>query len=76
MTSLIFVTGIPPETGSHPTLLGSDALQLLEKKKKDFCLDMVTVADLEGVRVVRLNPPLAPNYFNFMGKFMKNQVKC
>ena len=34
------------------------------------------VADLEGVRVVRLNPPLGPNYFNFMGKFMTNQVKC
>ena len=32
-----------------------------------------SVADLEGVS---LNPPLAPNYFNFMGKFMKNQVKC
>ena len=29
-----------------------------------------SVADLEGVRVVRLNPPLGPNYFNFMGKFM------
>ena len=29
------------------------------------------VADLEGVRVVRLNPPLEPNYFNFIGKFMK-----
>ena len=35
-----------------------------------------TVADLEGVRVVRLNPPLGPNYFSFMGKFMKDQVKC
>ena len=34
------------------------------------------VADLEGVRGVRLNPPLGPNYFNFMGKFMKNQAKC
>ena len=34
------------------------------------------VADLVGVRVVRLNPPLGPNYFNFMAKFLKNQVKC
>ena len=33
------------------------------------------VADLEGVRVVRLNPPLGPNYFNFMGKFIQNKVK-
>ena len=32
-----------------------------------------SVADLVGVRVVRLNPPpLEPNYFNFMGKFTKN----
>ena len=31
---------------------------------------------LEGVRVVRLNPPLGPHYFYFMWKFMKNQVKC
>ena len=23
-----------------------------------------------------LEPPLGPNYFNFMGKFMKNQAKC
>ena len=30
------------------------------------------VEDLEGVRVDRLNPPLEPNYFTFMGKFMKN----
>ena len=28
----------------------------------------LSVADLEGVRVVRMEP----NYFNFMGKFMKN----
>ena len=35
---------------------------------------MDTVADLEGVQVVRLNPPLGPNYFSFMGKFMNNQV--
>ena len=42
-----------------------------------FCLKiMFPVADLEGVRVVRLNPPLEANYFNFMGKCMKNQVKC
>ena len=34
------------------------------------------VVDLEGVRVGRLNPLLRPNYFNFMGKFMKNQVEC
>ena len=27
------------------------------------------VVDLEGVRVVRLNPTLEPNYFNFMGKY-------
>ena len=33
-----------------------------------------TVADLEGVRGVRLNPPLQANYFNFMGKFKENQV--
>ena len=31
--------------------------------------------DLEGVQVVRLNPPFEPIYFNFMGKFMKNQIK-
>ena len=29
-----------------------------------------------GVRVVRLNPTLGPNYFIFMGKCMTNQVKC
>ena len=34
------------------------------------------VTDLEGVRVVRSNPFLGPNYFNCMGKFMKNPVKC
>ena len=28
-----------------------------------------SVADLEGVRVVRLNPPLGPNYFNFIRKW-------
>ena len=33
-------------------------------------------ADLAGVQVIRLNQPLGPNFFNFMGKFMKNQVKC
>ena len=35
-----------------------------------------SVADLEVVRVVRLNPPLGPNHFNFIEKFMKNEVKC
>ena len=34
-----------------------------------------TVADLEGVRVVHLKPPLGPNYFNFMGKFTKKSGK-
>ena len=34
------------------------------------------VADLEGVRGVRSNPPLGPNYFRFMGKLKKIQVKC
>ena len=37
---------------------------------------VMQVADLEGVRVVLLNPSLGPNYFSFMGKFMENQVKC
>ena len=34
-----------------------------------------TVVDLEGVRVVRLNPTVGPNYINFMGKFVKHHVK-
>ena len=38
-------------------------------------IDAFSVVDLEGVTVVRLNPPLGPNYFSFMEKFMKNQVK-
>ena len=33
------------------------------------------VADLEGFRGVRLNPPLQLNYFNFMVKFEKILVK-
>ena len=33
--------------------------------------------DLEGVRMVRMNlPPQDPKYFDFIGKSMKNQVKC
>ena len=35
--------------------------------------EIAPLADLEGVR---LNPPMGPNYFSFMGKFMKNLVKC
>ena len=31
-------------------------------------LSGTSVADLEGVRVVRLNPPLGPNYLNFIGE--------
>ena len=37
------------------------------------------VADLEGVPVVCLNPPLGPHYFNSMEKLMKlmkSQIKC
>ena len=30
-----------------------------------------SVADLEGVQGVRLNPPLEPNYFVFMGNLKK-----
>ena len=55
-----------------------------------FCLSMLlvftcsgsysmaenSVADLEGVRGVRSNPPLGPNYFKLMGKLKKIQVKC
>ena len=35
----------------------------------------ISVADLEGVRVVRLNPPLRPDLFSFMGKFIKKKKK-
>ena len=34
------------------------------------------MADLEGVRVVRLNPTLEPNHFSFMENVKKNQVNC
>ena len=33
------------------------------------------MADIEGDRVGRFNPPLEPNYINVMEKFMKRQVK-
>ena len=50
--------------------------KVIEKWVLVTCKTVLTVADLEGVRVVRLNPQLEANYFNFMGKCMKNQVKC
>ena len=49
---------------------------MLNDLKGEFRMDELALADLEGVWVVHLNPPSEPNYFNFMGNFMKNQVKC
>ena len=48
------------------------------KSRLNNTKDVKAVADLEGVSVVRLNPPvpLGPNYFSFMGKFIKKEVKC
>ena len=51
-------------------------IEVIQYQKLQYMLFLAfTVADLEGVGVVRLNP-LGPNYFNFMGKFMINLVKC
>ena len=43
-----------------------------------YCMNRFSVADLEGVPVISLTPPppSVPNDFNFMGKLIKNQVKC
>ena len=48
----------------------------IEPRTYTFGAAGAAVADLEGVRGVRSNPPLGPNYFKFMGKLKKIQVKC
>ena len=45
---------------------------ILDVKLVDLSFLMMSVVDLE---VVRLNPPLGTNYFNFMGKFIKKSGK-
>ena len=46
-----------------------------ESMETDRVISETTVADLEGAQGVCSNSSLEPNYFIFMGKFMKNQIK-